>query len=79
VLLGLVPPKPYNGVLGGCKRFRFNPILSYASAKIISVDDPFSTKSLPRVYHAVLASITKALLWGKPCNLTSSSEKVIGI
>jgi hypothetical protein len=74
------PPKTIQRCVRGLQQvFALNPILSNASAKIISVDEPLSTRSFPKVQLAILASITKASLWGKPCSLTSSYEKVIGI
>jgi hypothetical protein len=73
------PPKPYKGVSGGCNRSLLKPILSYTSAKMISVDEPLSTRSFPKVHLAILASIAKASLWGKLCNHTCSSQKVIRI
>jgi hypothetical protein len=73
------PPNPYKGVSGGCNKSLLNPILSKASAKIISADEQLLTKSFPKVQLAMFASITRAPLWGKPCNLTSSYKKVIGM
>jgi hypothetical protein len=39
---------------GGYNRFLLNPILSYASAKIMSADEPLSTKSFPKVQLAII-------------------------
>jgi hypothetical protein len=66
-------------VCRGCNRSLLKPILSCASTKMMSSDEPLSTKSFPKVQLAMLAFIIKASLWGKPWNLTSSSEKMIGI
>jgi hypothetical protein len=39
----------YKGVSGGCNKSLLNPILSKASAKMISADEPLSTKSFPNI------------------------------